>query len=68
MWGDYFEFRRHSDRRGLDGKMISQRRLAEHISQVTPCSPRHISMLENSERRPEDPAQLGHAGDHRLGL
>lgn len=60
MWGDYFEFRRR-DRRGLDGKMISQRRLAEHISQVTPCSPRHISMLENSEHRPEDPAQLKRA-------
>jgi hypothetical protein len=59
-WGDNIEFRRR-DRRGIDGRMISQRRLAEHISQVMPCSPRHISMLEKSDHRPEEPDQLKRA-------
>lgn len=59
-WGDNIEFRRR-DRRAVDGRMISQRSLAEHISQVMPCTPRHISMLEKCEHRPDDPVQLKRA-------
>lgn len=60
-WGLHIEMMRRDRRRRENGRLISQRRVAEAISEVMPCSARHISKLENSRERPDDPTQLKRA-------
>ncbi|MDG4667968.1 hypothetical protein [Mycobacterium sp. 236(2023)] len=60
-WGFNIEWYRRDVRRRMGGRLVSQKRVAEAVAKVTPCSARHISALENSRERPEDPAQLKRA-------
>ncbi|OZD03437.1 hypothetical protein CH275_16860 [Rhodococcus sp. 06-235-1A] len=62
-WGFYLEMtRRRIHRRRKDGSpLLSQRRLAEQISTVFPCSARNISELEHLRQPPDSPAQLTRA-------
>jgi hypothetical protein len=60
-WGIYLMLRRRDYHRRAGGRLLSQKRLAQVVSGVHPCTARHISQLENSAARPEDPAQLKRA-------
>lgn len=60
-WGFYILMMRRDRRRRINGRLVSQKQVAEAVAKVTPCSARHISALENSRERPEDPAQLKRA-------
>jgi len=60
-WGIHLRFTRRDHHRGGSGRLLSQQRLAEAISAVVPCTARHISQLEHSKERPEDPLQLKRA-------
>ena len=60
-WGDQFEFSRRDYHRYHGGRLLSQAALAAKISQVHPCTPRHISKIEHSDRAPGDPDQLKRA-------
>lgn len=60
-WGLHFMMRRRDYHRSAGGRLLSQKRFAEVISAVHPCTARHISELEHSAARPEDPGQLKRA-------
>lgn len=60
-WGWYLLDYRRSHHRRVGGPLLSQKKLAEEISQVTPCTAKNISALEHLRQRPEDPAQLKRA-------
>lgn len=60
-WVFHFEMMRRDRRRRVNGRLVSQRQVAEAVTKVTPCSARHISAIENSRRRPDDPALLKRA-------
>ena len=60
-WGFHLMMRRRDYHRSAGGRLLSQRRLAEVISGVHRCTARHISQLEASAARPEDPDQLKRA-------
>ncbi len=60
-WGFNLRFPRREYHRRAGGSLLSQKRLAEVISAVEPCTARHVSQLEDSVARPEDPAQLKRA-------
>jgi hypothetical protein len=50
----------HDDRR-VDGRQVSKKLVAQAISKVNPCTVPHITALEKSRERPEDPTQLKRA-------
>ena len=60
-WGFHLMMRRRDYHRSAGGRLLSQKRFAEIISAVHPCAGWHISELEHSRSRPEDPAQLKRA-------
>ncbi|MBB5161573.1 hypothetical protein [Mycobacterium sp. AZCC_0083] len=60
-WGFNLEMLRRDRRRRIDGRLISKKLVAEGIAKVTPCTPAHITALEKSRERPEDPEQLKRA-------
>lgn len=60
-WGLYIQMMRRDRRRRINGRLVSQEQVAEAVAKVTPCTARHISALEHSRDRPEDPAQLKRA-------
>jgi hypothetical protein len=60
-WGWCLEDTRRMHHRRAGGRLLSQKAVAERISKVTPCNARHIAALEDSQERPEDPAQLKRA-------
>lgn len=60
-WGDQFEFSRRDYHRYRGGRLLSQAALAAKISQVHPCTARHISRIENAAQAPDDADQLKRA-------
>ncbi|OMC51912.1 hypothetical protein A5742_17390 [Mycolicibacterium fortuitum] len=60
-WGFNLRMRRRDYHRSAGGRLLSQKRLAEIVSVVHPCTVRHIAKLEDSAARPDDPGQLKRA-------
>lgn len=60
-WGLDLEMMRKDPRRRIDGRLVSKKLVAESISKVMPCKVSHLTALEASRKRPEDPDQLKRA-------
>lgn len=60
-WGWYLLDYRRTFHRRAGGQLLSQKKLADEISRITPCTAKHISAIEHSRERPTDVAQLKRA-------
>lgn len=60
-WGFNLEMLRRDRRRRIEGRLISKKLVAESVSKVMPCKVAHITALEKSRQRPDDPNQLKRA-------